>query len=627
MREDALPRLARLAARALAAPAGLALLTLPGRAEEEASVGLTGADLEAARALAREALVAETSFARSDAPALAAAALPGGAGAVVALDPGPRAWGPDDAAALADVAATAAALCARADEADQRYRMALRGSPVVLFEQDLDLRITWFENPPPGFDAARVLGKTEADLFSRPDEAAHVTEVKRRVMTTGRSERMEVTVCLDGVEREYDLVVDPRRGPDRRVIGVICAAVDVTDHRRAQRRLQILADAGLRLAAPLALEDRLRGLARLVVPRVADGCVVSLTTDGGGLETLEVAAAADDARRALEAFVAEAGAVALLERAVAGGEAVRVADPAVGDLHGPDVAARLRPRSLVIAPMAARGRTLGALTFVHTARSGRLFDEDDLALARALALRAALAIDNLRLLDEATQAVAARDEVVRIVGHDLRSPLQAIALTVQRLQALQATPPPDALALLLRTTLQMDRLVSDLLDVSTIEAGGLTVDPAATPPAALARASVEPLLPIAGAREVALDVDVPPDLPPVLADRERALQVLQNLLANAIRFTPARGRVAVRARRAADGVRFSVADAGPGVDPAHRPHLFDRFWQARRGRGAGAGLGLAIARGIVEAHGGRLVLEESSGPGAIFSFTLRAARP
>jgi signal transduction histidine kinase len=177
----------------------------------------------------------------------------------------------------------------------------------------------------------------------------------------------------------------------------------------------------------------------------------------------------------------------------------------------------------------------------------------------------------------------------------------------------------------------MEHIIRDLLDVTAIEAGRLAVTRVAVPVEEILDAAREQYAPLAAERGLAfaalIGEGAPP--PPVHADADRLLQVVGNLIGNALKFTPAGGRVTLTAaattRDAAEAVRFEVADSGAGIAPAHLPNVFDRFWQARETRRAGAGLGLAIAKGIVEAHGGAIGVESEPGAGARFWFVVPAA--
>jgi signal transduction histidine kinase len=169
-------------------------------------------------------------------------------------------------------------------------------------------------------------------------------------------------------------------------------------------------------------------------------------------------------------------------------------------------------------------------------------------------------------------------------------------------------------------------MIDDLLDISRIEAGRLAIDPAPEPVGPIVREAIETHRASAEEHGIELGFRLDDPLPPVIADRDRVLQVLGNLLANAVKFTPAGGRVEVGASREGEEVRWWVEDSGPGIPPEHLPHLFDRFWQARRSHRRGLGLGLAIVKGLVEAHGGRVWVESEPGRGSRFQFTLPASR-
>jgi signal transduction histidine kinase len=177
-----------------------------------------------------------------------------------------------------------------------------------------------------------------------------------------------------------------------------------------------------------------------------------------------------------------------------------------------------------------------------------------------------------------------------------------------------------------RSADRANRLIRDLLDAARIEDGKLPIEPRRADPASLIRETVELLLPQAADKPLRLEVDAPDDLPAVCADRDRTLQVLTNLVGNAVKFTPAGGRVVARAAAdASSEVRFTITDTGPGLSADELSHLFDRYWQAKKTAKLGTGLGLVIAKGIVEAHGGRIWAESEPGRGSTFHFTLPAA--
>jgi signal transduction histidine kinase len=168
----------------------------------------------------------------------------------------------------------------------------------------------------------------------------------------------------------------------------------------------------------------------------------------------------------------------------------------------------------------------------------------------------------------------------------------------------------------------MSRLIRDLLDVSTIGNGGLVMVPEEIDVCALLRDTLQSFEGPAAAKGIELSAEPLESLPAVRADPGRLMQVLSNVVGNAVKFTPAGGTVRLCARIHDEYITISVSDTGPGIPADSLAHIFDRFWQARRTQRAGAGLGLAIARGIVEAHGGRIWAESELGKGATVSFSV-----
>ncbi|MCP3138337.1 ATP-binding protein [Pyxidicoccus xibeiensis] len=234
-----------------------------------------------------------------------------------------------------------------------------------------------------------------------------------------------------------------------------------------------------------------------------------------------------------------------------------------------------------------------------------------------------------RLLAEAERATRSREETLAIVSHDLRAPLSSISAATELLQRSLGQDERDASRrkhadAILRSVGRMNRLVGDLLDLASIDAGSLSLEPRPHAAEALVQEVREAFEAQAAEKGISLRLEVSPGLPPVPCDKERILQVLGNLLSNALKFTPPGGSVRVRvmSEPGTGDVRFSVTDTGPGIPPEARPHIFDRYWHAAQKRREGHGLGLSIAKGIVEGHGGRIQLERLPGAGSTFSFSL-----
>jgi signal transduction histidine kinase/CheY-like chemotaxis protein len=283
-------------------------------------------------------------------------------------------------------------------------------------------------------------------------------------------------------------------------------------------------------------------------------------------------------------------------------------------------------RSVMIVPLSARGRTLGAITFVTTADSGRRYGPDDLDLAEELARRAAMAIDNARLYREAQEALRVRDEADRrkdqflaMLGHELRNPLAPLRNAVEVLRMQGAEPATVAWArdLIDRQTAHLTHLVDELLDASRIARGKIRLQRQGLDLAVLVRASAQDHRPELESAGLTLEVDTPPGPVWVNGDGVRLAQVIGNLLNNARKFTDRGGRVTVSLRQAVGQAVVGVRDTGIGIDPAVLPGLFQVFNQVPtsldRSQG-GLGLGLALVKGLVELHGGG-VSAASDGPG------------
>jgi signal transduction histidine kinase len=278
-------------------------------------------------------------------------------------------------------------------------------------------------------------------------------------------------------------------------------------------------------------------------------------------------------------------------------------------------------------PLVVAERTLGAIAFGITAE-GRRHRDDDLRVARELASRCALAIEHARLYREAREATRAREELLAAVSHDLRSPLAAVRLAaglVGRLARQAASPElrrsADALS---SASSRAARLVDDLVDAARLEGGRLALARAPHPAAELAREALAVAEPVASAQGVTLSLDVAPDAGTVDCDAHRVLQVLSNLVDNALKAMPSGGALRLAVRRAGKELAFEVSDTGPGIAPEDQPRVFERWWRSPGAGWTGSGLGLAIARGIVEAHGGGIALRSAPGEGTTFTFTLPA---
>jgi signal transduction histidine kinase len=414
---------------------------------------------------------------------------------------------------------------------------------------------------------------------------------------------------------------------------------DMTDARRRERHETSLAAASDRLARSLDYAQTIAAVASLPVPVVGAWAILDLigNEEGGDRQFRRLASRHSDA--GIDAALQDWAATPLDDdspEAVI--DVVRRGEPLLlpsvsDDWLGAHAASgreeaifrSLGMRSLLIVPLRSGTRTLGAWTIGSP--SNQNFDEHDLALAAALADRAAMAIDNAQLFDRARRATAARDQVLQIVSHDLRNPLSALSMLARRLTDGEQVEEVRRIGShILASAEWMHRLMQDLLDAASIDAGRLAME---THPAELAPV-VNTVVSMFGDRaaqqRIDLQVNLPPDLPAVLADAGRVSQLLSNLVGNAVKFTPEGGTIEISAAPVANRVEVRVRDTGSGIPDEELTRIFDRFWQSRRGSATpGSGLGLAIAQGIARAHGGEVRVDSVVGSGSTFTFSLPVA--
>lgn len=251
------------------------------------------------------------------------------------------------------------------------------------------------------------------------------------------------------------------------------------------------------------------------------------------------------------------------------------------------------------------------------------FSEEDERAAELLAAYVGVAIDNARLYNEAQAATRAREDLLATVSHDLKNPLNTIHMaSAMLLRTRGEGTAADLAARIDRSAERMTRLIGDLLDAAKIEAGHLRTAGQPEGVASLVEEAVEMFSNAATEKSLRLVHCTPSSSFAVLCERNLILRVFSNLIGNAIKFTPNDGSVSVEAERIAGEIQFSVKDTGPGIPADHLPHVFDRYWQQKDSDRRGSGLGLYIAKGIVEAHGGRIWVESTLEKGTTFHFTL-----
>lgn len=502
-------------------------------------------------------------------------------------------------------------------------------------------RITFFNKGAEaifGWTSAEIVGQRIETLIPeryRSSHPRHVAEFGRSQVTARRmGERREIAgVRKNGEEFPAEAAIAQVHQGGDVVYSVVLR--DVTVRKRFEERQQFLAEAGEKLASAFGSSETLNQVARLAVPAMADGCVLENRIGNGFL-----AGAAAHVDPAIEEMLDEIGLAGVrvppkghplteilakpLPVLLQSQAASRLLEASANPAYIRAVRA-MNPQAALFLPLIAREQLIGALTLFRTSRG---FDGDDLGFAEDLARLAALALDNARLHDTVRASLRSRDEMLGVVSHDLRNPVAAVKMLSRTLLAAgesDRTQAHESIELIFQAAEQMDALIRDLLDVNRLDAGKLAISAVPVEPSVLLTDSLQTLRPLVEEKGIALDLQIETALPKVAADRDRIQQTLSNLVGNAIKFSPAGSKIVVVARNDSESVVFSVLDGGRGIAAGDLPRIFDRYWQSSRTDRQGAGLGLAIAKGIVEAHGGKIWIESRPGEGTIASFTLPLA--
>jgi signal transduction histidine kinase/PAS domain-containing protein len=394
-------------------------------------------------------------------------------------------------------------------------------------------------------------------------------------------------------------------GGGRRVVTLLR---DVTAERRDRAWDHLLVEAGAALGSAADLASALADLTSLACRTVAGACAVVLRSPTGDLRVAASAGSVtEDPGRSAQIRAAAS--------ALDAGRAVLVG-------------------TLLATPLLAGGQPAGAVIF--WAEDGLHYGAADLPRADELGRRAALAVENLRLRSQGQEASRAREDLLAIVSHDLRNPLGVVLASSALLLKGPLTDPPGKegrskrqVEAIQRAGNRMNRLIRDLLDFAAIQAGRLEISSQPRAVGEIVREVFDALASQAEAKSLKLIDGNPESTLRVSCDHARVIQLFDNVVGNGVKFSNDGGSVTVRAEPDGDMIRFSVTDQGPGISSEELPHVFDRYYQAKRRNRDGIGIGLSIACGIVEAHGGRIWVESpaaSTGVGAAFFFTLPAAQ-
>jgi PAS domain S-box-containing protein len=481
-----------------------------------------------------------------------------------------------------------------------------------------------------GYTPEEMVGRNISMLMPEPDRSRHDTYM-RNYLTTGVRKvigigREVMGQRKDGSVFPLELSVSETRLPGGRFFTGMVR--DITRRKTAQQAQALLVEAGRLLTQSLDVRSTLHSLASLVVAHLADYCLVDLLGEDGKLHRHEVQARAPEHQERVKGLLAYPPLMGPGTPATQALESGRVLvtdtppewlDSVARDATHRALLEELAPRSTVLVPLIARGRKLGVLSMVSTS-PGRMSDPLMAEVAQGVADRAAIAIDNARLYGEAQEAVRVREDVVAIVSHDLRNPLNAISLA--SLSLLRHDPLTEAQGRGLRRIVaaadRAHRMIRDLLDFTQARAGGaIPIHPRPVDLHELTRQVVDEVHLANPGRHISVEArgDGHGEW-----DEDRLAQVITNLVGNALQHSPEDSQVRVSSRAGEEGVTLCVRNGGSPIPAELLPVIFEPYRRgptAALGRGS-IGLGLYITRQIVLGHGGHIEVDSTPQEGTTF---------
>ncbi|MCF3624159.1 response regulator [Planktothrix agardhii 1801] len=511
-------------------------------------------------------------------------------------------------------------------KSEERLRVALKSAPITLFNQDQTLRYTWVHNPTLNQSDQEIIGNTDFELFPEAG-AARLTQLKRRVLETGIGTREEVPIFADGQQYCFDLTIEPLHNPNHEIIGITCAAVDISDYKRIELALrQSEAQARARTeelktfmeTVPAAVwiahdpqcHQMTANWAAHELVQLASGSLVTATPEDGSypfefkiqrqgqdippedLPMQQAGRTGENIESEFE-FVFENGEVRSIY-----GRAVPLRDEA-GEIRG----------------------VIGA--FLDVSDRKRVEQEREQLLIREQAAR-----------EQAEMTNRIKDEFLTVLSHELRSPLNPILGWTKLLQTrkFDSQGTAQALETIERNAKLQTQLIEDLLDISRMLRGNMVLHKQPVNLITIITSVIETFKLAAEAKGIQVRFEIAQNsgfsslLIYVLGDETRLQQIIWNLLSNGIKFTPPGGIVEIYLKSGEDHVQIQVKDTGIGINPQFLPYVFDYFRQqdgTNTRKFGGLGLGLAIVRHLTELHGGT-VSANSLGEnlGAAFSVQL-----
>lgn len=484
--------------------------------------------------------------------------------------------------------------------------------------------------------AEALTGWKEKEAVGRPlAEVFNAVQLLERRSGTWKDVTSKKLIARDGSEHPIEAELTTISDVTNASLGSVWAFRDISERKHLQDRQRFMTAASGEVSSSLDREMILTKLAPLIAHNLADWCVIHLCGEKGALHVAAFAHREPEknawAAQLVGGIVRSKDNSIEIQNVARSGSSVLEVNVTSGTWIAAALGIRSAPElvagSAIIVPLTARGQTLGTLSLVSEYRD-QPFTEFDLTFAEELGRRIASGIDNAQLYSGAQRAICMREDVLAIVSHDLKNPLSSISMNAdQLLHSPEKNSPQRVMKnaqAIRRNAQRMNCLIGDLLDVASIDGGRLSLELKPNRVRGLVAETLSMFEAQASARSIRLLSTSLPDVD-LLCDRERVLQVLSNLIGNALKFSSEGRSIALQGEVRGRVVQFSVSDEAAGITPDQVEHIFERYWQAPEALRKGSGLGLYIAKGIVEAHGGRIWVDSTPGVGSTFYFTIPLA--
>ncbi len=537
----------------------------------------------------------------------------------------------------------------RQEASERKLQTILRNLPDVVARFDRELRHVYISpaiERATGIAPEQMIGKTSRELGMDKAVCDAWEAQLEQVFASAENGQFEFVVPGAAGQQFYQSMLVPEYGHDGTVETVLCLAHDITASRTAQAALQLLADASIRLAGSLDYAETLQRIAEIAVPSLADWFSIELRNSDDDLVTRLAVTTTNPAGQALASrfentryplnpaapfgcgYVLSTGAAELWP-------AVPEVLLTSADYTDQQIQAlrQLQIRSLINVPLIARERVFGVLSFATTSASERRFGESDLALAEELARRAAVAIDNAVLYEEAQQAIREREAFLSVASHELRNPLAGLIgraeLLQRRIRSQARFDERDQrdIVQIIQQAQRINAMLTDLLDRSVADTNQLEIHPARLDLNALVQQVVSEIKP--ALTNHGMIVQSVPEPVVISGDSVRLEQVIYNLISNAIKYSPSGSKITLTITTSQHWATLRITDQGIGIPADALPHIFKRFYRVANAVAQGypgSGIGLYVVKDVITRHNGQVEVSSVEGGGSTFTVRLPLIR-